>query len=110
MSQSQRKAVPDDNVPERHGKHRLDLMQPRMARHLAMFRPSEENVADLVATASREIPGLAPVEEVLRVFRHNPDFILAVARKTRFDEKTPVGEGFIAMLPLNLLGLQHLAL
>jgi predicted GNAT family N-acyltransferase len=110
MPLSQRKAIQEEHVPERHGKHRLDLMHPRMAKHLAMFRPTEQNVADLLATASKEIPGLAPVEEVLRVFRHNPDFILAVTRKTRFDEKAPVGEGFIAMLPLNLLGLQHLAL
>jgi predicted GNAT family N-acyltransferase len=35
---------------------------------------------------------------------------MAVARQSRFDPAAPVGEGMIAFLPLNYLGLQHLAL
>jgi predicted GNAT family N-acyltransferase len=111
MAQAQKKIANENSLSdERHGKHRLDQMRPRLARHLVMFRPTEQALTDIVAIASREIPGLASIEEVLRVFRHNPDFVLALSRKTRFDENAPAGEGFIAMLPLNLLGLQHLAL
>ena len=111
MAQFQKKIANENSLSdERHGKHRLDQMRPRLAKHLVMFRPTEEVLTTLVAAASREIPGLAPISEVLRVFRHNPDFILARARKSRFDESAPDGDGFIAMLPMNMLGLQHLAL
>jgi predicted GNAT family N-acyltransferase len=110
MAQFQRQTVQEDNVADRHGKHRLDLMRPQMAKHLVMFHPSEQIVSDLMASASKEIPGLTSASEILRVARYNPDLFMAVTRKTRFDPNAPAGEGFIAMLPLNLLGLQHLAL
>lgn len=85
-------------------------MRPAMAKHLVMFHPSEQIIADVLAIARKEIPGLADTSEVLRVARYNPDLFMVVTRKTRFDPEAPVGEGFIATLPLNQLGLQHLAL
>ena len=36
--------------------------------------------------------------------------MFALTRRSKFDPKEPSGEGFVAMLPLNTLGLQHLAL
>ncbi|MES2474007.1 MAG: GNAT family N-acetyltransferase [Pseudomonadota bacterium] len=53
---------------------------------------------------------MAETDDVLRVLRHNPDCMFGVARKSKFDPAAPVGEGFIFTLPLNMLGLQHLAL
>jgi predicted GNAT family N-acyltransferase len=111
MAQSQIRPVQDEEFTvDRHGKHRLDEMEPRLARHLVMFRPSESVVKDLMTTARKEIPGLADTSEVLRILRYNPDYMLALTRKSKFNSAAPVGEGFIALLPLNLLGLQHLAL
>ena len=96
MAQFQKKIANENSLSdERHGKHRLDQMRPRLAKHLVMFRPTEEVLTTLVAAASREIPGLAPISEVLRVFRHNPDFILALARKSRFDESAPDGDWMV---------------
>jgi len=82
----------------------------RIAKHLVTFQPSESDVVDLLKKARLSIPGIADEEEVLRVFRYNPNCIMALARKSRFDSAAPVAEGFIASLPLNRLGLQILAL
>lgn len=102
--------IPSAN-PALHGRHRLDQLDPtRVARHLVMFEPTEAVVEDLVAQARLAIPGLAETAEILRVFRHNAICVMALARKSRFESENPKGEGFVAVLPLNLLGLQLLAL
>lgn len=95
---------------ERFGKHRLDQMAPRMARNLVMFTPSEGMLRELLTKARLEIPGLADDEEVIKLLNHNPEYVQALARRSKYNSAAPVGEGFIAMLPLNELGLQHLAL
>lgn len=109
MAQTQ-KRLSQELAAERHGKHRLDAMDARLARHIVMFHPSPAVVEDLMAKARLEIPGLADTSEVLRMARYNPDSMLALVRKSKFDPANPVGEGFIAVLHLNMLGLQHLAL
>jgi len=75
-----------------------------------MFRPTESVVEALMAEARTSIPGIAETAEVLKLLRYNPEYMLALARKSKFNPQAPTGEGFIAMLPLNMLGLQHLAL
>jgi predicted GNAT family N-acyltransferase len=96
---------------ERFGKYKLDeLDASRLARHLVLFRPSEQAVEHLMASARETIPGLAAVDDVLRVLRHNPACMFAVARKSKFNPEAPLGEGFIAFLPLNALGRQLLVL
>jgi predicted GNAT family N-acyltransferase len=112
MPQSQRKLVHNHGAPPvRHGKHRLDQLDAaRVAKHLVMFQPSEQVVKSLVAKARISIPGIAETIEALKVLHHNPDWMLAFARKSKFDPADPVGEGFIFALPLNTLGLQNLAL
>ncbi len=82
----------------------------RIARRLIMFHPTEEAVRELMAKARRDIPGLADIEDVLKVLRFNPDCMFAVTRRSQFDPDDPRGQGFFAMLPLNMLGLQVLAL
>lgn len=112
MAQSQRRLVPDGDAAERrHGKYKLDLLDPaRVARRLTMFQPTEDRVADVLARARLSIPGIAETEEVLKVVRFNPICILGLAHKSKFDPQAPVAEGFIGVLPLNMLGLQILAL
>ncbi|MDB5740991.1 MAG: putative N-acetyltransferase YjcF, partial [Alphaproteobacteria bacterium] len=112
MAQSQRMLA--DIVPleaVRAGRHKLNEMDAaRIARHLVMFPANEEQVRTLLARARPTIPGLAATEDVLRVVRHNPDCMMAVARRSRFKPEAPEGEGFFAMLPLTELGLKVLAL
>lgn len=110
MAQAQPKQYPNDSSDQRFGKHRLDRMTPRMARNLVMFSPSGAVVTALMEMARKEIPGIAETADVLKLVAMRPDCMMALARRSRFNPNTPVGEGFIAMLPLNLLGLQHLAL
>jgi predicted GNAT family N-acyltransferase len=96
---------------ERHGKHKLDeLDAARVAKHLLLFRPSDQVVETLMARARLAIPGLAATSDVLRILHYNPDCMFAVARKSKFNTNAPQGEGFIAILPLNALGLKLLAL
>jgi predicted GNAT family N-acyltransferase len=112
MAQPQKQLILDDSVDAtRQGKHKLDELDPaRVARHLIMFQPTESVVESLMAKARLSIPGLAETEEVLKVLRHNPACMMAVARKSKIDSAEPIGEGFIAILPLTGLGLQMLAL
>jgi predicted GNAT family N-acyltransferase len=109
MAQAQR--IPEDTFPRRPGKYRLDeLDASRIAKHLATFTPSKDNVSELVAKARLSIPGLAKMEAVFRVLDHNPGCMLGYARKSKLDPDAPVAEGFVAFLPLNALGLRMLAL
>jgi predicted GNAT family N-acyltransferase len=112
MAEAHRRLVPEDNVrAARRGRHKLDELDPaRIAKHLVMFQPTESDVADILATARLSIPGIAETEEVLKVFRHNPVCMMALARKSKFNPQHPKAEGFVAVLPLNSLGLQMLAL
>lgn len=101
----------EEPTTERHGKHKLDeLDASRVAKHLVLFRPTEHVVENLMAKARLSIPGLAATADVQRILRYNPDCMYAVARKAKFSTDGPLGEGFIAILPLTALGLQLLAL
>jgi predicted GNAT family N-acyltransferase len=107
MRRSQRN--PSQGPATHHGKYQLDeLDAARMAKHLVMFEPSEEVITDLMARAGLSIPGLADTSEAIKVQRHNPHCFVALARKSKFDPAAPVGEGFIAILPLNSLGMELL--
>jgi predicted GNAT family N-acyltransferase len=98
-------------VPVRHGKYKLDELDPaRIAKHLIMFQPTEHAITEVYAKARLSIPGLAETEEILRVVRYNPFCFMGLARKSKFHPEEPEAEGFVAVLPLNRLGLQMLAL
>ena len=100
----------EDGAFNRHGKHKLDELDAgRVAKHLVLFRPNETAVESLMTRARLSVPGLAATEDVLKVLRYNPDCMFAVARKSRFNPASPEGEGFIAILPLNDLGMRLLA-
>jgi predicted GNAT family N-acyltransferase len=108
MSLSQPKA--SLGTPALARKRPLDQLEPDMARHVLMFQPDEIAIHKVLELARREIPGLARTSEVVRVFRHNPEFFTTLARKAPLRGPAPEAEGFIAFLPLNMLGLQNLAL
>ena len=112
MAQSQKRSLHSTVESDtRHGRHKLDeLDAERVARNLLLFRPSDAVVEDLMARARIAIPGIAKTETILKVLRHNPRCMYAVSRKSRFNPQAPHGEGFIAFLPLNELGMQQLAL
>lgn len=112
MAGLQRRLSQPPGFPEeKHGKYRLDELNAfRVAKHLVIFRPDADAVAEVMTKARAAIPGLAATEDVLRVIRFNPDCFFAVSRRSRFDPHNPKGEGFIAMLPLNTIGLQLLAI
>jgi len=111
MARVQRQTVPEAVDADRHGKHKLDQLDAgRVAKHLAIFHPTEDVVAEMMARARLSIPGLAETAAVQKVLRYNPGCMFAVTRKSKYDPKNPAGEGFIAILPLNAIGLQQLAL
>src|ERR1700744_1651933 len=52
----------------RHGKHKLDeLDASRFAKHLMLFRPSQEVVEEVVERARKAIPGLGQTSDVLKI-------------------------------------------
>jgi predicted GNAT family N-acyltransferase len=108
MSLAQPKVAID--VPARGRRRPLDSLEAEMARHLHMFQPDEAGLLKVLKLARKEIPGLASSEDALRIFRHNPEYVLALSHKTPLRGSSPEAEGFIAFLPLNMLGLQNLAL
>jgi len=59
--------------------------------------------------ARASIPGLTDTAAVRRVIDCNPDCMWVIARKRKFDPDFPMGDGFIAMLPLTKMGLYQLA-
>ena len=98
-------------LPDRFGRHKLDEMDAeRIGRHVVSFQPTEAVVEDLMAKARLDVPGLTETSEMLRIQRYNPECVMALARRSKFMPAQPAGEGLIAFLPLNMLGLQHLAL
>ena len=91
-------------------KHPLGALDSsRYARHLVLFRANSSMLDHLIDLARPHSPGMADATTVRKVLAHNPDCVWAMAHRRRFDAAEPVGEGFIAMLPLNAKGLHRLA-
>jgi predicted GNAT family N-acyltransferase len=82
----------------------------KYAKHLVLFRASELMLDHLVGLASAHIPGMAGTDVVRKVLAHNPDCVWAIARKSKHNSLSPIGEGFIAMLPLTAKGVHRLAI
>lgn len=89
-------------------RHFLSLDYKKYGKGMIAFHPSEVDLRDLYCNAAARIPLIAPFSTVLRVYRRNPDTILAFSRGTRDDGSRSPSMGFLAHLPLNREG--HLAL
>jgi predicted GNAT family N-acyltransferase len=98
--------IPVEAKP-RHPLGALD--SSKFAKHLLVFRPNPEALADLMERARLTIPGLTDTSVVERIVRYNQDSMWAIARKRKFDPGVPFGEGFFAFLHLNKKGLYQLA-
>jgi predicted GNAT family N-acyltransferase len=79
-----------------------------LARRLVVFNVAGAQIATLMDRARKAIPMLTSAEIVQRVASYNPDCFWAIARRDRFDVNAPVGEGYVAFLPLTKQGLRGL--
>lgn len=93
-----------------NGRHLLSLNYERYGRGMIAFHPDESLLIFLHLEASSRISPIASLETVQRIYRSNPDTIIAFSRAKR--QKAMLGDdrrvGFLAHLPLNKAG--HLAL
>jgi predicted GNAT family N-acyltransferase len=85
------------------------LDSANIAKKLIVFTPGGAGIAALVETASRKIGAMASIETVHKVVSFNPDNLWAVSRRSRYHSGTPQGEGFVAFLMLNAMGMAALA-
>jgi predicted GNAT family N-acyltransferase len=98
-------------VKRENAKHPLgSLDSSKYAKHLVLFRAVPSMLDHLIGLAQSHIPGMAGPEIVRKILAHNPDCVWVVSRKSKFNPEMPVGEGFIAMLPLTAKGLHRLAI
>jgi len=79
-----------------------------LARRLVVFNTVGEEIARLMDLARQAIPALTTADIVQRVASYNPDCFWAIAHRDKFDVKAPVGEGYVAFLPLTKQGLHQL--
>ena len=98
-----------ENTAPRTARHPLgELDADRVAKHLVLFRPRIEAVSELIGRARSKIPGMTDDSIVENVVAYNPDCLWAIAKRSRYNADNPVGEGFVAMLPLTASGLRLL--
>jgi predicted GNAT family N-acyltransferase len=98
-----------ENTNVKTAKHPLgELEADRVAKHLILFRPPAGTAEALIGRARSRIPGMTEDRIVNSVVAHNPDCLWAIARRRRYNPDDPVGEGFVAMLPLTAAGLRNL--
>jgi predicted GNAT family N-acyltransferase len=89
-------------------RHFLSLDYKRYGKGMIAFHPNEDELLSLYEKAAARIPAIASFKTVLRVYRRNPDTILAFSRGAQDDGSRGPILGFLAHLPLNAKG--HLAL
>ncbi len=89
--------------------HPLAHLNPQvLSKRLVVFTPDGIEAARLWESARRDIAELTSVDIVQRVMTHNPDSFWAIARRDRYRSMEPTGEGFLAFLMLNDLGMKGL--
>jgi len=97
-------------VKQEKARHDLGEMDSaRYAKHLVLFRATPSTLEQLVELGRPHIPGMATLETVRRVWQRNPDCLWGLAYRDGYNPDAPVGDGFIAMLPLTAQGLYSLA-
>src|SRR3984893_2314890 len=79
-----------------------------LARRLVVFNVAGDQIAALMDRARKTIPTLTSAEVVQRLVSYNPDCFWAIAHRDRFNVNAPVGEGYVAFLPLTKQGLSQL--
>ena len=89
-------------------RHLRDLDIGRYARALVAYTPTPAIIDRLMEIARDRIDGVANIEVVREVMRHNPETISIFARGSWRPEITEQPLGFLAHLPLNADGLDAL--
>jgi len=103
--QSSTKRAGNDRQPSRN---LLSLDYKRYGRSIVAYNPSADLITSLFAKAADQIAGIASIDAVMRVYRHNPETIVVFSRA---GWQSSVGRnpmGFSAHLPLNPSGLDAL--
>jgi predicted GNAT family N-acyltransferase len=95
-------------VKHRHSttnrRHFLSLDYKKYGRGLIAFHPSENDLLALYCKAAARISPIASFSTLLRVYRRNPDTVVAFSQAPRDDETRSANMGFLAHLPLNAEG------
>ena len=94
---------------ERKAHPMMALEAARHAKRLVVFTPCGSAIDGLVELARRDMPGLAGADVAHRMVTFNPDCLWGITRRSVFDAKNPLAEGFIAFLMLNKAGAERLA-
>lgn len=97
-----------EEVSHREARHLLSLDYSKYGRDMVCYNPSEQIIAHLLAGASNYITELAPQATVMKVFRHNPETIIAFGRGAWRDTPGNDPLGFWCHLPLNAEGHEAL--
>jgi predicted GNAT family N-acyltransferase len=84
------------------------LSVEQLAKRLVVFAPNGAEIDAILARARRDLPDLTTADIVHRVATHNPDSFWAIAHRSRYNSIAPVGEGFMAFLMLNDVGMKKL--
>ncbi len=85
-----------------------ELDTGRFGKRTSIFMPTGDTIDHILAHAGRKLRGLAPAHVIHKVASHNPDTLWAIARRDAYDTVIPDGEGFVAFLMLNKVGLRQL--
>lgn len=93
-----------EKISNRRARHLLGMDYQKYGRGIVAYTPSERIIAHLLANASNYITRIATLETVMRVFRHNPETIIALSRGAWRDEPGNDPLGFWCHLPLNADG------
>jgi GNAT superfamily N-acetyltransferase len=91
-----------------NARHLLSLDYKKYGNGAIAIHPSETELFSLYCKAATRISPIASFPSVLRVYRRNPDTILAFSRGSHDEDSRGANMGFLAHLPLNAEG--HLAL
>jgi predicted GNAT family N-acyltransferase len=84
-----------------------NLDTQKFAKRLVVFMPRGAEIDGLVARVQRDL-GVAGSDVVRRIVSHNPDALWAIARREHFNASSPSGEGLMAFLMLNRVGMLRL--
>lgn len=84
------------------------ISNPKLARNIALFNPSIDDIELLIDIASQEIPNLASPDVVCNIFRHNPECFWGLAKSNGGKCAVDWAGGFFAILPLNEAGVEAL--
>ena len=91
-------------ISHRKARNLLGLNSEKYGRGLICYTPTEEIIAHLLGSAGSYIMKLAPIDIVMKVFRYNPETIVAFNRGAWRETPGNDSLGFWCHLPLNADG------